>query len=482
MTRKRILILVGALAALAPAATTALEKRPMIVTNLAGSLHVQQSTPSGCSSVNLTTPLAGGTLELTPSEGFDFGAIKYFVLSAGTASFAPFSAHVSCLGGTVSDTRSYSAVGVQLSGAAEFFAYPSAAPGVYDAAIPRQNLLLYAASIVDGEVDAGAKRPKEDVATTIDLEQGTATMQVVLGTNIRFEWPSGCASDVLVPCLLDEEREGTLTATLSGTIVFPDTDGDGVPDRDDNCPYVVNRDQEPVPPIIRPPADLTVASCAEHRFGPGIGIDACRDLPAVVTNDAPGTLRPGANVVNWTAADEQGETSTAPQNVTVADATPPVFTSLPPDVGLANCGPAKLPRPPVADDCGGTPTLTHDAPASFPPGRTDVTWTATDAYRNRATAKQAVTVTDKVAPSVSCVSVGTGLFQVGAADACTSSPVIRLGAYVLANGEIIGITEGRGSGVVLLEDGKIRRFLVGAGEGVITGTDGSGNVGPAACR
>ena len=38
------------------------------------------------------------------------------------------------------------------------------------------------------------------------------------------------------------------------------------------------------------------------------------------------------------------------------------------------------------------PTVTHDAPESFPPGETAVTWTATDSSDNKATATQIVTV------------------------------------------------------------------------------------------
>ena len=57
---------------------------------------------------------------------------------------------------------------------------------------------------------------------------------------------------------MDETTDGTLTATLSGTIVFPDSDNDGVPDRSDNCRFVPNADQAPVAtPVVTPPGAIT---------------------------------------------------------------------------------------------------------------------------------------------------------------------------------------------------------------------------------
>lgn len=46
------------------------------------------------------------------------------------------------------------------------------------------------------------------------------------------------------------------------------------------------------------------------------------------------------------------------------------------------------------------PTVTHDAPATLPVGTTIVTWTATDASGNSASATQTVTVSDTTAPSI----------------------------------------------------------------------------------
>lgn len=51
-------------------------------------------------------------------------------------------------------------------------------------------------------------------------------------------------------------------------------------------------------------------------------------------------------------------------------------------------------------------TLTNDAPATYPIGNTNVTWTATDARGNSATCTQIVTVIDNQAPIISCPVTG----------------------------------------------------------------------------
>ena len=57
-------------------------------------------------------------------------------------------------------------------------------------------------------------------------------------------------------------------------------------------------------------------------IGVATAIDNCDPSPTV-TNDAPGTFFLGTTEVTWTAEDATGNTSTATQNVTVEDNTPP---------------------------------------------------------------------------------------------------------------------------------------------------------------
>jgi hypothetical protein len=452
--------------------------QPMVVTSLGGTLRIQQGVPCA-DDVDHTTPVIGGQFELTPAEGIDVGADKRFVLTRANVSFQPFSISRSCLG--FDRTRNHTEVGVQLGQAVSFLA-TGAGGGLFNIHIPKEDVRLFTAAVVNGDVETGVKQPSEDITGTINLTSGAFSLQVVLATRVHFE--AGCTP---IGCVINETKDGTLTANITGTIVFPDTDGDGVANRTDNCPFVANPLQQPVAtPVVSPPFDVTLASCADRKFGRAIAADVCDAGPVTVTSNAPSLFAVGANVVTWTAEDAKLRLGTATQTVTIADTTDPIVTFVPPDVSMNNCGPAPLGLPTATDDCAGTVGFTNNAPASFPVGTTIVTWTATDASGNQATAAQSVSVVDTVAPDVSCVPAGPpgGTFLVTATDACSPS-VIRLGSFIIANGERIKIEETGKPGITLVGSvgpDHIRHFHVGKGQGVITATDPSNNVGTVMCR
>ena len=449
---------------------------PTVVSDLTGTLRIQQPIPC-VDDVDMTTPVTAGRLELTPALGTDVAGGKEFTLTRGSIAFAPFSIHRSCA--TIDRTRNYTSVGVQLTRAIRFTATGSG--GVYSVVIPKEDFEIYEAVIVNGDEETGYKQPSEDVTGTIDFNAGTVQMHVVLATRVHFE--AGCTP---FGCIVNETTDGTLTADITGTIHLPDSDADGVADNTDNCRFVANPDQSPVAtPIIDAPADVTIASCLDHQIGAAKAADVCDAGPVTVSNDAPAVFAAGANTVTWTAMDSQARTATDTQTVTVVDTTAPVFTSVPPDPAPTNCGPVDLGLPTAIDDCAGSPTFTNNAPADFQVGTTVVTWTATDASGNSTTATQTVTVTDLTPPTVSCtpqVPPGNS-YVVSSSDACAGAPVIRLGGYVLAEGEHIkiNITGQPGVRFVNVANG-IRHFHVGKGEAVITATDASNNVSTAICR
>jgi large repetitive protein len=108
------------------------------------------------------------------------------------------------------------------------------------------------------------------------------------------------------------------------------------------------------------------------------------DLLPVLTCNAPAILPPGKSVVTYTARDKSGNTCRATVNVTVVDTKAPVISGLPAKITY----PAEsLPKPTVTDIADRNPTMTNDAPASFPVGTTLVTYTARDAAGNIAKAK-----------------------------------------------------------------------------------------------
>jgi hypothetical protein len=396
--KKTILTII--IVAMFAAPRPALPSTASVVVNLAGSLHIEQDIP--CEFVDKRTAVSGGQILLSPAEGLDVGGGKLFALSQANVTFAPFSVTGSCAG--ISRTRHYDAVGVQLARAVSFTAVPIAG-NAYAVTIPKDDFLVYETSIVDGEPEVGYKRPSQDVTGAIDLATRIVTMHVVLATRIHFE--AGCAFG---HCLIDETDDGTLTADISGVLMLPDVDADGVPDRDDNCKFTPNPDQTPVPtPVVTPPPPVTLTSCVDRNIGMATAIDVCDRTTVAITNDAPAAFHAGLNVVTWTGTAGKGRTGTATQDVTVIDTMP---------------------------------------------------------------------------PTVSCTAVRPqgNSFVVAADDIC-GEPVIRLGTYVLNDGEQIKIEQTGQGGVRFIDlvDG-FRHFHVGKGQAIVSATDSSSNTATAVCR
>jgi len=123
---------------------------------------------------------------------------------------------------------------------------------------------------------------------------------------------------------------------------------------------------------------------------------------------------------------------------TPPDTTPP--TIIPPaDVTAEQANrdgtAVSLGSPQVSDDRDPNPTVTNDAPAVFPLGFTTVTWTATDAAGNTATATQVVTIVDTTPPTLTLPGNITGVeqtcaggtyvdFAATATDLCDAAPAV----------------------------------------------------------
>jgi len=123
-----------------------------------------------------------------------------------------------------------------------------------------------------------------------------------------------------------------------------------------------------------------------------------------VTSDAPAVFPLGTTTVTFVAVDAYGNTATASTTVTVVDTTPPAIANVPPPVTVEQATAAgtlvTLEMPTATDICDAAPVLatSHPTPAVFPLGATTVTFTATDASGNVATATSTVTVVDTTPP------------------------------------------------------------------------------------
>ena len=159
--------------------------------------------------------------------------------------------------------------------------------------------------------------------------------------------------------------------------------------------YQVITVRDTTPPVVTAPPDILVEPTGQLTpvdLGTPTVTDA--DPNPTVTNDAPESFPIGVTTVTWTATDSSDHTATATQTVTVRDMTPPVVTA-PADVTAEATGAlttVEIGTATATDAVDPSPTVTNDAPESFPPGATTVTWTATDSAGNEATATQTVTV------------------------------------------------------------------------------------------
>jgi hypothetical protein len=169
----------------------------------------------------------------------------------------------------------------------------------------------------------------------------------------------------------------------------------------------------------------------------------------------------GDTDITYTAADPSGNTITAHQHVTVVDNTPPVVTAPAPVTlytgpGATSCSVtvsdlnATLGTGSATDNCPGVGAVTRSGvPAgnTFPLGNTTLTYSATDAHSNSASATQNVTVVDNTPPVVTLnganpmtVECHTSFTDPGATadDNCAGNVTSGIGITGSVNPNVVG--------------------------------------------
>jgi HYR domain len=178
-------------------------------------------------------------------------------------------------------------------------------------------------------------------------------------------------------------------------------------------------------PTITAPASLTGTSSintlatdttcgtfvGDATLGSATASDNCPGVTITRTGVPAGNIFPvGDTVINYTATDRTNHSTSATQTVTVVDKTPPTIAA--PANVIAYTGATSttcdtvvsdttLGTPTVGDNCPGTVGVSRSPSGNtFAVGTTNVTWTATDAHGNTATAIQTVTVIDDTPPVI----------------------------------------------------------------------------------
>jgi hypothetical protein len=165
--------------------------------------------------------------------------------------------------------------------------------------------------------------------------------------------------------------------------------------------------QDTTPPVLTVPVALTAytgvgaTTCGTVVSDGLLGTASATDNCSVTVSRSgvpPGNAFPvGSTTVTYTAEDEGGNTVSGTQTVTVIDNTPPIINGCPQNIFAVvtydqTGSTISWAAPTSSDNCSATLTSNYAPGATFPPGTTAVTYTATDPAGNTATCSFTVTV------------------------------------------------------------------------------------------
>lgn len=211
---------------------------------------------------------------------------------------------------------------------------------------------------------------------------------------------------------------------------------------------------------------LTVPSAISVNTDPGVCAAQVNPGTATATDDVEGTVVSGARSDNlsltsafpkgvttimWTARDADGFTASASQTVTVSDKEKPSVIS-PANISVANdagmtSASVAVGSAAAADNCpnvvvSGARSDGAALGSSYPIGITTITWSASDASGNTASAVQTVAVRDGDAPNL----IVPADFQVNAAD--PNGSVVNFSVSATDNVGVTSLSCDRASGSV----------------------------------
>ena len=265
-------------------------------------------------------------------------------------------------------------------------------------------LALALASLVGASVATAA--PVVSVPADILAEaQGPAGANVTYTASAKED---ATDTDLPISCTNPDGSTSDGTGTISPTVLFPLGDTTvtcSTTGADASFTVTV---QDTTPPVVTPPAPVTVEATGPGGATVSYGSASASDLvdgslPATCAPPSGSTFPLGTTTVTCTATDSAGNTGSATTTVLVHDTTPPVITppadvtvvaavgwdSVPP---IESTVAAFLNGAKATDTVDPNPVISHDHTGSFPIGTTTVTFTATDHSGNSASAKAHVTV------------------------------------------------------------------------------------------
>jgi len=299
--------------------------------------------------------------------------------------------------------------------------------GYVNSAVAGNYVITY--SSVDGSGNAAT--PVQRIVTVADVTPpaafsllGANPMSVLVGSTFVepgvFAWDAvdgDISANVVV-------TGGPVTTAAVGTFTLTYNVKDAANNAAVAITRTVNVALDATPPVVTAPPAVTVEATGPLTavtLGSATATDNIDGtIPAIAS--ATGPFAVGSYSIAWSATDSAGNTTNATQAVTVLDTTAPTITA-PANITLEATGALTVATLGTASatDLTGTPTVSSNAPASFPVGVTNVIWTALDGFGNNAAATQTVTITDTTAPTLTLngaasvtVTQGTAYADAGA--------------------------------------------------------------------
>ncbi|MGI0082447.1 MAG: HYR domain-containing protein, partial [Nitrosopumilaceae archaeon] len=229
----------------------------------------------------------------------------------------------------------------------------------------------------------------------------TTTPTILAPADVSVEASDPTSNIVAIGTATTSDAVGVVSVTSDAPSVFPfgqtivtwtATDAAGNNATDIQTIIVVDT----TAPKVFAPADVTADATDPTNNTIPTGTASATDIIGVasITSDAPAAFPFGETIVTWTAIDTSGNSATTTQKVTVIDTTAPQLavpaditidaTSLESTIAIGNAT--------VSDIIDSSPKVTNNSTATFPLGKTIITWTAADKFGNSQTLTQTVNV------------------------------------------------------------------------------------------
>src|SRR6185503_4808705 len=251
------------------------------------------------------------------------------------------------------------------------------------------------------------------VSQTITVEDNTVPTVVTSPADATIECPA--VSSFGTPTFSDT-CDSTLTVTFADTTLTVSGKAVSKTKRtwtatDDNGNSVavsqtITVEDNTAPIVATNPADATIECPSVPSFGTPTFTDTCDSTLTVTFADTSLPVS-GKEVTKtkrtWTATDDNGNSVTVSQTITVEDNTVPTVVTSPADAIIECPSVPSFGTPTFSDTCDSTLTVTF-ADTSLPVSGKEVTntkrtWTATDDNGNSVTVSQTITVEDNTVPT-----------------------------------------------------------------------------------